>query len=539
MRKRITCLFCTLLWGVGGISCSDFIDVQPENATTYTNYFRTEADAEALLNGIMIYMRDAVNASFLPKNGYIVDEDPNSELGKDLNPYVNQGDFSTYNDMIYQADLIIDNAHRFEISAEKLEPYLLQAYFAKGIAYFYLAMNFGEAPITEGSTSFEKLPQSSISEVLDESEKWALKAMELPIYEDLVQASTYGRMKQYGSKGAAAALLAHLYAWRASVEGKRDCWAQAEEYCRMIIEGEVGNYQLAIDPEAVCVDVMHENSEESIWEIYHDVESGDVNYLNQSWQSLIGFPVITTSGYTPEDNWQACIYKNTVREMYDADDCRRDAYFWETDADSIFLKYVDGEVIAATERERDSVIVAYDNQNIQRAYLYKYRYPYYLYYDDVPEPVFVGGMRQNKVVWRLAEIYLLRAECRARQGKANAVEDLNEIRRRAYGNDSHAFPCAEDVENGLANNLQLAIFREREKELLLEGHRYYDIVRNGWCYLRGEDTYDYIRNEISEAYARLTDQDIQDGALYLMLAEWCFIDNDLLRQNRYWNRRMQ
>ena len=357
--------------------------------------------------------------------------------------------------------------------------------------------------------------------------------MDLPKYEELVQQTTEPRMKQYGSKGAAAALLAHLYAWRAGVEGKSECWEKAEEYCRMIIDGEVGNYRLAADPEEVCTSVMHRDSEESIWEIYYGVD----DYLLKSLY-CVSFPVLTTSDETPDNMWRPSIYKTTVNRMYPEGDRRRDAYFWETNADSVYLKYVDGEVVASAERGQDSVIVAYDNQSINRAYLYKFRYPFYRYDDWSPEPIF-AGMNQNKVIWRLAEIYLLRAECRARQGKANAVDDLNEIRRRAYGDDSHAFPCAEDVENGLAGNIQLAIFREREKELLFEEQRYYDIVRNGMCYLRGEDTYDYIRNEISDAYAKLTDQDIKDGALYLMISDMCFQNNDLLRQNRYWNRRVQ
>jgi len=101
----------------------------------------------------------------------------------------------------------------------------------------------------------------------------------------------------------------------------------------------------------------------------------------------------------------------------------------------------------------------------------------------------------------------------------------------------HAFPNSDDVEKGLSGNIQLAIFREREKELLAEYHRYFDIMRNGWCFLRGDDTHDYIRMEISEAYGKLTDRDIQDGALYLMLGADCFSNNDLIRQNKYWNRR--
>lgn len=527
--KKYVCIFCFVLLGITG--CVDFIDVRPENATTYTNYFKTQKDAEALLNGIMSDMRSSVR---LRNTADIVDDNVNFTIGNNLEPIVNLSSFMGYGDLIYQANLILDNAHRFEIPEEELKPYLLQAYFAKGVAYFFLAMRFGDAPITKSSTSFEKLPQSPVSEVLDEAEKWALKAMDLPRYEELVQQTPEPRMKQYGSKGAAAALLAHLYAWRAGVEGKSECWEKAEEYCRMIIDGEVGNYRLAADPEEVCTSVMHRDSEESIWEIYYGV---DDNYFQNS-NAFIGFPVVTTSSYTPDNTRQPSIYKTTVNRMYPGGDRRRDAYFWETNADSVYLKYVDGEVVASAERGLDSVIVAYDNQSIKRAYLYKFRYPFYMYYDGSPEPSF-SGMNQNKVIWRLAEIYLLRAECRARQGKANAVDDLNTVRRRAYGDDSHAFPCAEDVENGLAENIQLAIFREREKELLHEGHRYYDIVRNGMCYLRGEDTHDYIREEISEAYSRLTDQDIQDGALYYGLEQWCFENNDLLRQNRYWNRRMQ
>lgn len=465
--------------------------------------------------------------------GEIVDEDPIGWIHNDLNPQDFSKSWATVYGMIYQADLILDNAHRFEIAEKELEPYLLQAYFAKAIAYFYLAQNFGEVPITKGSTNFDKLPQKSISEVLDEVEKLALKAFELPKYEELVQQTSFPRMKQYGSKGAVAALLAHLYAWRAGVEGKSECWEKAEEYCRMIIEGEVGDYELAQDPEEVCKTVMYRDSKESIWEIYRGAED---KLFGKN--SFISFPVLITSSHAPDNKIDAMIYKTTVNHMYPEGDKRRDAYFWGMDADSVYLNYENGEIIASVERGQDSVIMAYDNKAIKRAYLYKFRYPYYEYDDTRPQPSF-SGMNQNKVIWRLSEIYLLRAECRARQKKANAVEDLNTVRRRAYGDDSHAFPCIDDVEQGLVDNIQLAIFREREKELLQEYHRYFDIVRNGWCYLRGEDSYDYIREELSVAYSGLTNQDIEDGALYYMLGANCFVNNDLIRQNKYWNRRQQ
>ena len=137
-----------------------------------------------------------------------------------------------------------------------------------------------------------------------------------------------------------------------------------------------------------------------------------------------------------------------------------------------------------------------------------------------PVPYF-GGLNQDVVKYRLADILLLRAECRVRQGKENAAEDLNTVRERAYGNREHDYTSAE-------GDLQLAIFREREKELLLEDHYYYDVRRNG---------VDYVRRELPGAYPKLSDQDIKDGALYLMINSLNFEENDLMRQNVYWNRR--
>lgn len=530
MRRYIYIFGLTVLfWGT---SCADFINIQPENATTYSNYYKNEKELEAVLTGLQVYLRQAVGeftGGDISRAGEILDYDRSSRKGLTLS---NVGTWKYYYYTIYQANLILENTHRFKGDPEKLKPYIQQAYFAKAVAYFYLAMNYGQVPITGSTIEFSKFPQSPISSVLDEAEKWGLKAMDLPTYEDLVATSKESRMKQYGSKGAAAALLAHLYAWRAGVEGKKECWAKAEEYCTMLIEGKVGSYSLAADPETVCTSVMKGGSAESIWEIYYDSQEGLRTDLP------ITFPIALGSAHPINNQYSDGYYKSTVRMMYAPEDLRRDAYFWNIDADSLFLIYKSNEeVYAATKyRPGDSIIAAEDNQKLQRAFLYKFRYAHYIKLAYTPELQY-AGINQYKVIWRLGEIYLLRAECRARQGKTDAVDDLNEIRRRAYGDDMHAFPNSDDVEKGLSGNIQLAIFREREKELLAEYHRYFDIMRNGWCFLRGDDTHDYIRMEISEAYGKLTDRDIQDGALYLMLGADCFSNNDLIRQNKYWNRR--
>lgn len=117
----------------------------------------------------------------------------------------------------------------------------------------------------------------------------------------------------------------------------------------------------------------------------------------------------------------------------------------------------------------------------------------------------------------MADIYLLRAECYAKLDDNRAESDLNEVRDRA---GAKLYPAATDT-----GDIKYAIFKEREKELLLEGHRYYDIVRNGL---------DYIHEFLEGNFKTLTLQDIKNGALYLPVSTTAFTLNDLMRQNIYW-----
>jgi starch-binding outer membrane protein, SusD/RagB family len=80
----------------------------------------------------------------------------------------------------------------------------------------------------------------------------------------------------------------------------------------------------------------------------------------------------------------------------------------------------------------------------------------------------------NIIIFRLGEMYLIRAEARAQQnklfGSGSALEDVNVLRSRANG--------APAVANSKEQVLQV-IERERLYELAYEGHRWYDLVRTG------------------------------------------------------------
>ena len=183
------------------------------------------------------------------------------------------------------------------------------------------------------------------------------------------------------------------------------------------------------------------------------------------------------------------INASRIQDMYEMQDERRESYFYKLDS------------------------MANVDTDITGGYAFPYKWRVYSYMTSVTGSVNGRTVEADYVVWRLGDIYLLRAECYARLGDARAEDDLNEIRRRARATE---YPAPGE------SDLRYAIFKEREKELILEGHRYYDAVRNNYLL------------ELDPAYGNLTRQDILDGALYLPIGDGAFEMNDVMRQNTYW-----
>jgi hypothetical protein len=88
----------------------------------------------------------------------------------------------------------------------------------------------------------------------------------------------------------------------------------------------------------------------------------------------------------------------------------------------------------------------------------------------------VPGLNDIKV-FRMSEMYLIRAEARQKSGAGGALDDLNAV-RGARG-------ASIGSESGTA--LEDAIQIERRKELAYEGHRWCDLVRLGKSIVRGAD----------------------------------------------------
>ncbi len=122
----------------------------------------------------------------------------------------------------------------------------------------------------------------------------------------------------------------------------------------------------------------------------------------------------------------------------------------------------------------------------------------------------------NYVFIRYADIILLQAEALEALGREDkAIELLNRIRLRA---EAGLYPGSQAYES-----LAEAIYYERCKELLGEGHYYFDLVRTGKFY---DPLY---------AYYPVTYSQFLDGAWTWPINPKAFNKNPLMTYNSYWN----
>ncbi len=496
------------------ISSSCDLNTEPKNSVTFEHFFKSEEDLFSLVAEMHGEMRSVL--STVPYHEYMgapIDRisgaaavydrlrnlDPNTVASD-----TRQEQWRQYYNVLNLSDLFLDNYHKVKDADEsRLNFCIGQSYFARAVCYWYLGRIWGDAVITKGSMYADKYAKSPAEDVIDTAIYYAEEAYKiLPKYSEMRGiAGKVLTSKQYGCKGSAAAVLAHLYAWKGSVFGDREALEEAERWCSVLLDPEyseeIGTYTLAADPEEVCQKTLVRTGAESIFETEVNFYELTPGFFLPGLHS-ISYPVMLNSQREDAVDAYFGIYLSTVNRMYSQNDKRRTAYFYKPDDPS-------------------------EANTLDLAYLYKWRYTYYM--QSGSEPYFVN-MDCNKVIIRLADIILLRAECRTKLGdESGAIADLNIIRARA---GAALFPDAEAGESSA--ELQLLIFREREKELFMEGQRYYDIIRNGR---------DYVRSELSPAFAALSDADIENGALYLPVPRTAFKNNDLMIQNTYWISKMK
>ena len=494
------------------ISCADQLDLKPENSLTFNNAFENEKDIVAGINRVEEIIRGNISiANYTPtvERGCYADEVSASRaLVRELSSAtIPQLPWNTHYQAINQANIVLPYVDQIPMTKERKDWYKGRIAFYKALVYFDMIRRWGDCVLIKEEIVIDPMAKSSWVEIADYAlEQAKLAAKLLPPFDKAVDENgNTMKFKSTPCQGAANALLAHLAAWKAGGKyfaqpqdqnyNENELWELAEDACTEIIKSPL--YRLANDPEEVCTSVLVGNSSESIYETEIRTYFSELGMLVEGGYFVLGgmyetYPVKPGSSLASVQYSDFKIKASSMKKMFPGDDLRRQAYFYKLDSLS-----------------HDSL----DYKTGGYAYVYKWR-PIVTYTEGWNIGKF-KSFHVNRIWWRLSDIILLRAECRARLNKPEAIDDLNSVRERAH---APAYSASE-----YDGDLRYAIFKEREKELLLEGHRYFDIIRNGYANL-----------ELEGGFRTATQQDFIDGAFFFCTPLEAFTRNPLMRQNTYW-----
>lgn len=487
--KPIYIYVAGLLILISAASCKKFLDLKPISVSTDETFWKNESDANSSVAAGYALLRKSLTASNglafyaygdLPADEYTTGEYRFADVAN-INwsvsvPAAETNDrmmllrrYDTFYSAISQANRCIEKIPDIPLSefasAEVKNNLIGEAYFLRAFEYFFMARVWGDVPlVTTTGNPIEQvdLPRMPQEKVLEQCIKDVNTAISLMGWN---YTSANNRAVR-ANKGAAYALLAHIYAWKGD-------YANCNIAASAVIDQ---NYYKMLDRENFP-DIFKGKSTEGIFEI---AQSG----ANEGTiQGISAFTLKTPYLTTRTDNAIFTLNQLTLEELYNnnMDDLRFSKSFaLLSTTNPICIKYAN-----ITYNSGQNVVTAVAHNNL--------------------------------IIFRLADILLLKAEALAAQnqfGPARTI--LDEVRSKA---GLEAWP-------GTDADLFDGIIAERGRELFLEGHRYYDLIRLA------------RKTGVSKFGAKMVMEEITAGKNYWPFDPALMNINKKLTQTPYWSSKM-
>lgn len=462
--KKITYILLSIIL-LSSVSCSDtFSEVEPDGSNA-DNYFNSEEEYQKALIGAY----DMLQATFWNTLTSVVASDDYAAGGDSFN--YDQPTLQNVNQMIHspddenqlrdiwglmyaglnRANYILEFKDKTDFTGK--EEIIAEAYFLRAYYTFELVKFFGRVPLkTEERDGVLRIANKRI---LTEDEFVMEHIKDIPtayaaIAADLLEAipnlpATQDRPYE-ATKGAAQALLGKVYLYHGTYDSTK--FGDAATTLKQVISS--GNYALTTGTDYTNLfEIEGENGVEAVFEIqYSSVMAASWNNINGSNGTYF---VKFCGPRSPYDDpvfdagWGFCLPSVELYDLFDATDARREVTFYDLRNDQD--RYSQG---------RD------DTGLFNRKYMPR------------KEPSRAGSdplnYDNNYRAIRYADVLLMAAEAEAQSGGSNAESYLNQVRARAYGDNSQDYTASEGA-------LLDAIYNERRKELAGEGHRFFDLVR--------------------------------------------------------------
>jgi len=453
--KKITIYLSALLL-LGLTSCNDWLDLKPENETILEDYWQSESQATDVLAGCYRGLtRDGCIERMMVwgelrsdnvDEGNSMSEDMKKILSINITPtndYANWGSFYSVinycNTFLHYAPLVVNKDENF--TEAKLHTLEAEALTIRALCYFYLVRAFRDVPLIitpsiSDETNFN-IPKSSEREVLDQIIKDLNTAKQYAKPNFGTETFTKGRV----TKNAVNAILADVYLWDQQYQ---NCVAQ----CDLVLEDKSLELVKGVD---VVSEVFYAgNSTESIFELQFDKNTQYNNpvrnfygFYDSSNKGLWSYPAFLapTGPYTPFRYQPATMNESAsdIREITSVN----------------YIENGEGYKIAKY------TLMAYMVINNTEAVAYR-----------------SSSTSPNWILYRLSDIMLMKAEALTQLNRddsdlKSALELVNQTYLRSnLTADSLQFNKYPDK-----GSMQELVMRERHRELMFEGKRWFDLMR--------------------------------------------------------------
>lgn len=453
MKKNILTAIAAFSLLSLNISCSDsFIERTPAYSIDSENYFNSPEDYDyALIAVYDILQSTYVNVML----GEIASDNTlcGGESATDV-PGFQQIDDMTHTPVnpnlknvwdwmfagVNRANYILEFQDKLDFEGKA--SIIAQTRFLRAYFHFELVKWFGGIPM-KGDARFSVGDETSIPRSTPEEVYASIEADLLFAIENLSEdAQEQGRV----TKGAAQALLGKAYLY----QGKN---AEAATVLDALIQS--GNYSLVANYNTIFENAG-ENGPESVFEVqYSDAEGAGFGCLQCSEGNVaVGF-----NGP-----------RNYVGPIYDS------GYSFNIPSQEAY------DIFEPGDNRRDVAILdieAWAAANPGVTYGVGYEHTGYFNKKYIPRQgdLNLGDSKltnpNNYRAIRYADVLLMAAEAFNKTGNdQKALQYVNMVRQRAFGDNNHNFTAT-------GNALGDLIFEERRRELVGEGHRFFDLVRTG------------------------------------------------------------
>ena len=458
---KYRCITMALFLGaLGFCGCKKFLNVQPLDRLAGNSFFIDREDVESNVWDVYGLFRDKIGqAPLLPWAGDLrsgmMAPSP-EEPGREYRYLIPQNalDIVTTDNTIDYYDLFENNTLRrwdgfykiiqaandlyYEldrkpidgVSASDIKRYKGEMVFMRCLAYFFMVRQWGDVPYYTDAYHQEALPRLDMVEVVNN----CLKDL-TAVKDDLPWSySDPAFLGVRATRGSVIALMMNLAMWNAGFdkENAAQYWQQTAELGGEMVAS--GVFDLL--PIEKFNELFKGRTKESLFEVVQNSNYGELIGYKTFADMVLHYP-----------------YKRPISEHH----------YSFTYFRSSFLKvlYPTGEADARRQYWFDENMMA-DNGNFQ---FLKFTNVYAIADNEDVNP------DNDIMIFRYAGLLLLRAEALAHMGNdAEAIKMLNIVRARAQ---------APLYAGAGGERLLDVIFIERAKELMGEGHYYYDLIRTG------------------------------------------------------------